>query len=201
MKIKISFVVLFVLLLTSNLCTSACAEEIYNNTDTEEILTRLYHDSGADELINIIPDDARSFLSMLDIEDFRPDSTASFTLDSVIKALSYIIADNYTEPLRVLISIVSIIIINALFTSLKSGGLSVALEITLSTVTVLCTVTIISPPVLSLISTLTETIKTSSDFMLMYIPVISVLIASSGKPLSASMYYGVMVYLCSALLR
>ena len=201
MKIKISFVVLFVLLLTSSLCTSACAEEIYNNTDTEEILTRLYHDSGADELINIIPDDARSFLSMLDIEDFRPDSTASFTLDSVIKALSYIIADNYTEPLRVLISIVSIIIINALFTSLKSGGLSGALEITLSTVTVLCTVTIISPPVLSLISTLTETIKTSSDFMLMYIPVISVLIASSGKPLSASMYYGVMVYLCSALLK
>ncbi|MBQ5439832.1 MAG: hypothetical protein IIT49_03510 [Clostridia bacterium] len=118
-----------------------------------------------------------------------------------IKAIVYIISSNYIEPLRILISIISIILINALFTTLKSGSLDGSMELTLSTVSALCTVAIVSPPVLSLISSLTDTIKTSSDFMLMYIPVISVLIASSGKPLSATMYYGVMVYVCSSILK
>ena len=190
---------MLVLFLTSLFSASANAEENY--TDTDEILTRLYYDSGADELIDIIPDEARDFLSMLDIDDFRMDSDSGFTPDSLIKALTYMISSNYIEPLRIFISIICIIVINAIFTSLRSGSLGGAFELTLSTVTILCTVAIVSPPVLLLISSLTDSIKTASDFMLMYIPVISVLIASSGKPLSASMYYGVMIYVCSGILK
>ena len=199
MRIKNILIVMLVLFLTSLFSASANAEENY--TDTDEILTRLYYDSGADELIDIIPDEARDFLSMLDIDDFRMDSDSGFTPDSLIKALTYMISSNYIEPLRIFISIICIIFINAMFTSLRSGSLGGAFELTLSTVTILCTVAIVSPPVLLLISSLTDSIKTASDFMLMYIPVISVLIASSGKPLSASMYYGVMIYVCSGILK
>lgn len=199
MRIKNILIVMLVLFLTSLFSASANAEENY--TDTDEILTRLYYDSGADELIDIIPDEARDFLSMLDIDDFRMDSDSGFTPDSLIKALTYMISSNYIEPLRIFISIICIIFINAIFTSLRSGSLGGAFELTLSTVTILCTVAIVSPPVLLLISSLTDSIKTASDFMLMYIPVISVLIASSGKPLSASMYYGVMIYVCSGILK
>lgn len=199
MRIKNILIVMLVLFLTSLFSASANAEENY--TDTDEILTRLYYDSGADELIDIIPDEARDFLSMLDIDDFRMDSDSGFTPDSLIKALTYMISSNYIEPLRIFISIICIIFINAIFTSLRSGSLGGAFELTLSTVTILCTVAIVSPPVQLLISSLTDSIKTASDFMLMYIPVISVLIASSGKPLSASMYYGVMIYVCSGILK
>ncbi|MBQ2603757.1 MAG: hypothetical protein II589_01830 [Clostridia bacterium] len=199
MRIKNILIVMLVLFLTSLFSASANAEENY--TDTDEILTRLYYDSGADELIDIIPDEVRDFLSMLDIDDFRMDSDSGFTPDSLIKALTYMISSNYIEPLRIFISIICIIFINAIFTSLRSGSLGGAFELTLSTVTILCTVAIVSPPVLLLISSLTDSIKTASDFMLMYIPVISVLIASSGKPLSASMYYGVMIYVCSGILK
>ena len=174
MRIKNILIVMLVLFLTSLFSASANAEENY--TDTDEILTRLYYDSGADELIDIIPDEARDFLSMLDIDDFRMDSDSGFTPDSLIKALTYMISSNYIEPLRIFISIICIIFINAIFTSLRSGSLGGAFELTLSTVTILCTVAIVSPPVLLLISSLTDSIKTASDFMLMYIPVISVLI-------------------------
>ena len=200
MKKKI-MLILLLLLLAGFFGTSAKAEEKYYSTDTEDIIDRLYYDSGAEELITIIPDDAKAFLSMLDIDDFRTDSTSGFTPEMVIKALKFIISSNYIEPLRILISVVSIILINSMFTSLKSGSFAGSVELTFSTVTILCTVAIISPSIFSLISSVTDSIKTSSDFMLMYIPVISVLIASSGKPLSASMYYGVMVYVCSGILK
>ncbi len=180
-------------------CFFACAEE--NSDSNDEIIDRLYHDAGADELIYHIPEGSRNFLEKIKFDDFRPEGSDKITPDSFFGGIIYVIKENITEPLRVLFCITGIVLLSAMFETLKTSSLSGSLNSTLSVVSALCMAAVIMPPMLSLIETLTQTIVNSSDFMMIYIPVITVLIMTSGQPVSGTMYYGVMIYISNAILQ
>ena len=180
----------------------AYAEEDYSYiSDTDKLIDSLYSEAGADELIFALPDSARGFLDNLYINDFKPESAENLSAENVISAILNVFRESINEPIKILICIIGIIILTALFDTLKSSDMSAGLEQTLSFVSVLCMSAVLSPAVLSLITNLTETISVCSDFMMIYVPVISLLIISGGNPVSGGMFYSTMIYMCSAVLR
>lgn len=217
---KILFTCLFVIFLFSVFAISAVALEdsefnyesdIYSinsendvpNSDenTENIIEQLYFEVGADELIFSVPEESREFLSSLRISDFSPTATDDLTFDALITGIGNIIKANIYEPVKVLITVLGIVFITALFDTMKTSSLSTSLDGTLSVVSTLCTVAIISPSLLGLIDTLSQTIINSSNFMLFYIPVISVLIITSGRVISGGSFYAIMIYISNAVLQ
>lgn len=180
---------------------SAGAEENSDSPDEAEIIEQLYREVGADELIFHVPEESRDFLSKIKFDDFKPSTADKLSLETVFGGILYILKENLFEPLRVLICVIGIILITAMFDTLKSSSLNGSLSSTLSVVSSLCMAAVIAPSMLSLISVLSETIVNASNFMIVYVPVITVLIMTSGQPVSGSMYYGVMIYISNAILQ
>ena len=179
----------------------AHAEEDLIVEDTDKLIDSLYDESGADELMFALPENAKAFLDRLYIDDFKPGSADDFGINNVVSAIAYVLRENLLEPLRILVCIIGIIILTALFDTLKTSDLSAGLEQTLSFVSVLCMSAVLSPQMLGLIEELTDTITVCSDFMMIYIPVISMLIISGGRMISGGMFYSTMIYMSSAVMR
>ena len=177
------------------------AEDIVESSDTAEIIDRLYYEVGADKLIYNIPEEARDFLSEIKFENFKPDGTDKVTVESIFNGIAYILKENILEPFRILICVIGIILITAMFDTLKSSSLSGSLDNTLSVISALCMITVLAPSMLALIDTLSQTIVNASNFMIIYVPVITALIIMSGQPVGGSMYYGVMIYVSNAVLQ
>ena len=177
------------------------AEDIVESSDTAEIIDRLYYEVGADKLIYNIPEEARDFLSEIKFENFKPDGTDKVTVESIFNGIAYILKENILEPFRILICVIGIILITAMFDTLKSSSLSGSLDNTLSVISALCMITVLAPSMLALIDTLSQTIVNASNFMIIYVPVITALIIMSGQPVVGSMYYGVMIYVSNAVLQ
>lgn len=206
MKIKNNLlkntIVIFSILFFIFICMiDAEAEESVEKYNAEKLLEQLYEESGADELIYHVPEESREFLRKIKFEEFRPGSADNLTAENIFQGIVYMMRENVTEPLRILICIIGIIIITAMFDTLKSSSLNSSLNKTLSLVAGLCTIFVLSPSMLSVVNNLTQTIANASNFMLVYIPVISGLIAVSGHAVSGSMYYGVMIYVSNAILQ
>ena len=117
----------------------AYAEEDYSYiSDTDKLIDSLYSEAGADELIFALPDSARGFLDNLYINDFKPESAENLSAENVISAILNVFRESIIEPIKILICIIGIIILTALFDTLKSSDMSAGLEQTLSFVSVLC---------------------------------------------------------------
>ena len=156
MKRTIHILMIFGLLIT--VCTlflsytiCAHAEEGFLLEDTDKLIDSLYDESGADDLMFSLPENAKAFLDMLYIDDFKPGSADKFGINNVVSALAYVLRENLLEPLRILVCIIGIIILTALFDTLKTSDLSAGLEQTLSFVSVLCMSAVLSPQMLGLI--------------------------------------------------
>ncbi len=199
-KLFFAFFVISLIIFPYNII-SAEAEENTDSFDEAQIIDRLYTEVGADELIFHVPEESRDFLGKIKFDDFKPGTTDSLSVESVFDGIVYILKENLVEPLRVMICVIGIILITAMFDALKSSSLNGSLSSTLSVVSSLCMVAVVAPSMLSLIDVLSETIVNSSNFMVVYVPVITVLIMTSGQPVSATMYYGVMIYVSNAILQ
>lgn len=197
-KTALSFSVLLIITVFFPINSYALENTDY---DSEEIIESLYEETGADELIFSIPDEARELMKEMSINDFSVGSLDDFSFEGVVSAVGRVIVNNITEPLSVLISVIGIILISAMFDTLKSSSISDTLSFSLNAVSTLCVIAALSPSVLSLIDSLSQAIVNSSNFMLLYVPVISVLLITSGQAVSGGTFYGVMIYISSAILR
>ena len=204
-RIKHIIGMICLLILLCAVCMSAritaFAEEDYSFGDTDMLLDALYSESGADSLMPALPDSAKEFLRKLNIEDFKHDSTENTDIGKVISAIVYVFRESLTEPIRLLVCIIGVILLTALFDTLKSSDISSGLEQTLGFVSVLCVTGLISPQIFSLITDLTDTITVCSDFMVLYIPVITILVIAGGRAVSGAMFYSTMIYISSGMMR
>ncbi len=197
------FILLFTMLtiILSLNTFSVSAEDITESSDTAEIIDRLYNEVGADELYYHIPEESKDFLCKIKFDSFKPDGIHNITIESLFQGIAYLLKENLFEPLRIMICVIGIILLTAMFDTLKSSTLSSSLSGTLSVVSALCMVSVLATPMLTLINTLSQTIVNAGNFMLVYVPVISALIISSGQPVSGTMYYGIMIYISSIILQ
>lgn len=175
-----------------------------NSSDSDaaaEIMNSIYEDSGAEDLMYKLPESARTILNDMNIRDFSPQSTQDLTMGNFFQGIVNVLRDNIYEPLKVLMSVLGIVFLSASFNTLKNSGISSALDSMIDLISVLCIVAVLAPGIFTVIESAVSVIEASSSFMLLYIPVISVLIFTGGQQLSAMTFYSSMIYISNLILQ
>lgn len=187
---KIILILIFLLLfmMTGGIAAGGISEK-------EDIYAEQLHISGADRLYDSLPDRVRSELSEMGIIGAEASSIADLDIWSVFGELFSSVREAFPAPCSALGMCMGIMLI----CSLADGTLEGASRTAGSLTGGLCICTVLTVPLCSLLSRSAELIKSSAGFMELYIPVMSVLEAASGKELCASSYYSVLMAGCAVI--
>lgn len=196
MKFKNFFLVLLVLIFTFiAIPHTAYAESTVS--DKEDLINKYYKEqlktSGAEDLLNELPQETKNSLSQFGVDDFNWKSITQLKPESVFSELSRIVKDKSPTPFKTLIQIIGIIILCALMEGLKISFSESALSEIIGMISVLCICLVIINPVVNCIASSVSIIKTAARFMLCYIPVIAGLMLASGQTFSAASYNMIMI--------
>ena len=171
-------------------------EEESPATDTQQILQEQYDLSGASQLEDALPEGARDTLEdsgLLD-GDLTGESALSFLdLPKLLGSLWESIKTTAKEPIRILALIVVTILVCAMAESMKSTFFSESLSPVVSVVAALCIAVAVVAPVYRLIQDLNQTLLSTNQFIATFAPIYSTVAATSGQPLTATAYSGVLM--------
>lgn len=160
----------------------------------------LLKDNNADEIINSLPDDAKNSLNDLGIKGFDYSALEKITPEKILSGILNTFTEQGKTPLKAFAAVVSILLLYSILYGLRNSFES-SLQPVLSVVTTICICCALVIPLTDFITSAVGVIKTSSDFMLSYIPLMTAVISFSGQPLSAAGYYGIMTFSGQAVNR
>lgn len=186
---KIKKVLLIILLILPFLSVAALSYgEASNTADTDTYYNEQLEASGAEELIEMIPEDTFELLEEMGLESLDYNDYVNFDPKRLFGLLGRIISGSLKNPVKSGAAAIGIIIICAVFEGFKGSSDGKTLDGVYALAATLCIGTVIILPVLGCISDVCAAIKLSAGFMLAFIPVIAALIAASGNPLSSYAY-------------
>lgn len=191
MKKRIMFI-LFPLILSCFFGIPVCALNSQDeNTidDTAGIYDEQLKASGADKLYSSLPEETKEMLSDMGINAFDYESMDSMKAIGIFRQAVKLIGDKASGPLGTLALCLGIMLICSLVegTDITIGDKT--LEGVSSAVGALCICTAIVVPMCRMISRAVEIINGASGFILLYVPIMTGLMASSGHEISAGSYY------------
>ncbi|HIZ56585.1 MAG TPA: stage III sporulation protein AE [Firmicutes bacterium] len=185
--VKILFVV--VLCLICFLPQVQAAEEIW---DEEALLEEQMRASGADRLMDELPDGVRRELSENGIDSVQSSALMDFDLFDFFQNLLRQAKEQAARPLRLLVACIGVMLICSLLSALQTEGEDSGLSRVFQAVGMLCACGVILPPVTSCIQNCARTLQQGSDFLLTFVPVFAGTAAASGKPASGMLYHTVL---------
>lgn len=154
-------------------------------TDTNEIY-------DTTELYESLSDEVKDNLSKLGIYGVDTDSLQNLTISDVTDEIINIAGKNLDSPLKGLVSITALLLICSLLSTYKTT-LSSDISDSINIAAVLCVTCTAAFPTLKVIENTADVIKTATDFMLAFIPVIVIVMSVSGHSISGASYYSVML--------
>ena len=154
--------------------------EIVSNTDKEN-------------LYNSLSDDAKKSLSNLGISSIDPNQINNLSFDKVMNELLSAFTKESATPMKALISVISVMLLSSVLSGLKNTLSNNKMQQTIDIVSTLCITTALVMPVSNTILQATNVIVTASNFMLTYIPIMLVVMVSSGQAVSGGAYYSMMI--------
>ncbi len=172
---KLIFIIAFLLLFSIN----ALAEE---ENSAKEFYNNQYKNSGADELDSALPQQTREFLNQNGITPEDSEFVNRLTVENVFSHIWSFIRSGAKTPLVSGTGILAIALLSAAIGSMDAWGGSSA---TVKYATALSAAALISAPALSVISACINAMKGCSTFMLSFVPIYAVVVASSGGALTA----------------
>lgn len=155
--------------------------------------------SGAGNLANEIPKDTKSNLKNIGVTGVNWDEISNITPNKVFSEIQSIAKKNSYKPIASISVILSIILLCALFDGMKTSFGSKPISEVLGTVSTLCICGCIVVPIVECIDNLSTVIQSTSNFMLLYVPVIAGIMISSGQVLAAGNYNFMMAAFGSAV--
>ncbi len=173
------FALAVVLLLCLSLSVSAQTTEMYN----EQLKA-----SGADRLVERLPEDAQALLEALELDGFAQDGFTQLELSSVLNTLLSALQKNTAAPLQALLSLLAVVVLSAMFGGLQGLANRTPLRQTYHTVSVLAAAGLLLTAVGSLLRTVQAAVDSVNVFMLSFVPVYGVIVASGGSPTAALSY-------------
>lgn len=157
------------------------------DSSAQALIQEQYQATGADELVNEIPDDVNDVLSDGGANSPSPEDMANFDIGGFLKSLLQNAVNLLKSPLTLLASCFAILLICALFESFGNVQDS-SLSGVLGTVSTLAICGVMLSPVITCVSFVADTIRAMGDFMLCFIPVYTGVIVASGCPTAAIGY-------------
>lgn len=167
----------------------------YDENIFEDIYKEQMEISGADNLEEEVPKETKESLNNIGVTGVDWNDISSISPDKVFTELLNIAKRKSYKPITSVSIIVSIILLCALFDGMKTSFGSKPLSDVLGVVGILCICACIVAPIVECINNLSSVIQNSSNFMLLYVPVLTGVMISSGQTLSAGSYNFMMVTL------
>lgn len=168
-----------------------CHSEFSVNAVSYDELKKQYNiDSITDEL----PDSAKKSLSDIGIDGVDFNSINDLTFDKIIGSVMNTAAEQSKTPLKIFATTIAIMLLYSILYSFKSSFENNSMQQVLSVCTTLCITCATVIPVTEVITTGVDVIQTTAKFMLAFIPIITIIIAASGRAASSASYYSIMIF-------
>ena len=180
-KIITIFIISISLIIISTVAVNA--EE---NADESSFL---YDLSG---IYNSLSDEAKQSLEDIGAASADPNTLSEISFNSIVAEILDLAGENVSSPLKGLISITALLLLSSILSAYKStlnSDISTALNIT----TTLCITCAVAVPAISVINNTASVISTASNLMIAYIPIMVVIMATSGHAVSGASYYSMML--------
>lgn len=184
MNKKITALILLLLAFCFNF-KYASAEQLQQSDDTQEIYNQLYRESGADELFDKLPDDAKKSFSKAGIDGSDVKSLANLNVKNIFYKLALNFKESLANPLKILTRVLAVLILCSLIYGFNLSIEKSSMQKILSICATLFICIIILKPIIKCIYLMSLAISSSCAFMLTYVPIQVGLIAASGQSLSA----------------
>lgn len=188
MKKLVLIIFLFALLFGIS-CINADALESPQESAPFEIISN----TDKQNLYNSLSDEAKKSLSNLGIDGIDYNSINNLTFEKIISEIISAAANQSANPLKAFISIIAIMLLSSMLGTLKSSLENSRMQQIIDVVATLCITSALVVPVSNTVLHTTEIIVTASNFMLAYIPIMLVVMVSSGQAVSGSAYYSMMI--------
>ena len=176
-KVKILILLCF---LSSLLSLSVQANE---SGSPEDFYIEQYKNSGAEDLEDVLPDPAKDYFFQNGIDPSDYNWVNNISAENVFKHILNFISSGAKAPLKAGAGIIAIIIISAALScvEIKSSAMTAAVYAAAA-----ASAAIIAVPVSTVINTSVNALKGIGVFMLSFIPVFAVIVASSGMAVTAA---------------
>lgn len=146
------------------------------------------------DLYDSLPDDAKEILGNMGVDGVDYTKLNDIKFEDIWTELLNLFANQGTTPLRILAILIAVMLLYSIVSTLKTSAKTTSMEQVLSVCVTLCITCIIVIPVCSIIDSGIEVINTSSKFMIAYIPIMVLVMASSGRTVSSASYYSFMIF-------
>lgn len=160
-----------------------------NAEENAEESSFLYDLSG---IYNSLSDEAKQSLKDIGAASADPNALSEISFNSIVAEILDLAGENVSSPLKGLISITALLLLSSILSAYKStlnSDISTALNIT----TTLCITCAVAVPAISVINNTASVISTASNLMIAYIPIMVVIMATSGHAVSGASYYSMML--------
>ena len=144
--------------------------------------------SGATELVERLPEDAQALLETLRLDSFDQNSFTQLEFSAVLDTLFSLLQKNTAAPMQGLLSLLAVVVLSAMFGGMQGLAERAALNQTYRTVSVLAAAGLLLSAVGALIRTVQAAVDSVNVFMLSFVPVYGVIVASGGAPTAALSY-------------
>lgn len=156
---------------------------------TENIYDEQLAVSGADRLYASLPEETQDMLSNMGITSLELNSIESFKHAKIFEQTAALTGTKASGPMGAIAVCLGIMLICSIVEGSNITIGDKSLEGVSSAVGALCVCTAAVVPMCNVIAKAVEVINGASGFMLLYVPIMTGLIASSGHQVSASSYY------------
>lgn len=163
--------------------------------DINDIYNNQVKSSGADDLIDNVPQTVREDLDDIGLSDMDINKLSSLDPRRIFSKIFLIAQQSSYKPFKSSLVIIAIMLICALVESMKLSFGDRSLSFVVGVVGSLLVCTSIVFPIVECINKTGSVIKNASDFMLCYIPVMTGIMVTSGQPVSGASYHFIMVLL------
>ncbi len=160
-------------------------------TESEQILSNygIIKDNQKQNLFDALSPDAKKSMEDLGITDINPDMLKELSFESLLGQVVSAAAKESAGPLRSMTTVIAVMLLGSVLSGVKSTLNSSKMQQVIDIVTTLCVTSALIIPVGGTIEYATDVIAAASGFMLAYIPIMLVVMVSSGQAAAGSAYY------------
>lgn len=139
-----------------------------------------------------LSDEVKQSLENMGIDNADADNMSNLSFDAIINEIASLAIGNISSPLKGLINMTALLLLCSMLSAYK-GSLNSDISAALNITSTLCITGAVAMPAISVINMTGTVITVSANIMMAFIPVMVVIMASSGHPISGASYYSMMI--------
>ena len=194
-RIVLKTVGIFLLLLLFALPAAAETE----TQTVDELYQQQLEASGADDLLDKLPDETKALMDKLGITGLDADGFSALEPNSIVNNLLNLLSQESSGPLQTAGILLGIILLCALMESIKQTVKEPAMSEVFGVVCALGACTAVLIPVSACIQRICEAAESTSIFMISFVPVYAGVVLATGQIATAASYQTVVLFVAELI--